>query len=95
MKLSFLIKTLISGASLMLLVSPAQAGEYGYWDNGYWYRCDYTNQYCRTQPDPDYYPDYYHEPYSPEPSYYPYNNKSLFGIDVNLCISILGINTCN
>ncbi len=30
----------------MLLVSPAQAGGDGYWNNGYRYRCDSRNNYC-------------------------------------------------
>ena len=74
---------------LLPMANPAQAGGDGYWNNGYW--CDHTNQYCWTQPDPD----YYHEPYSPEQSYYQYNNKSPFRVNVNVCISILGMNICN
>lgn len=97
MKLSLVKVAFALLFSVPTILSPAKAGEYGYWNNGYW--CDHTNQYCETQTDPNHYrhnhQDYYGEYYSPEPSYYPYNNKSLFGIDVNLCISILGINTCN
>ncbi len=66
---------------------PAQAGEYGYWREGYW--CDVTNNFCGTHLNLYY--EYGHQYQDNEP-YPTHHQNPLSQPLIRLCIAIIGCN---